>query len=189
MGDENDKGMRESLKRVAVELKRADIPFALAGGYAGWARGGPEPGHDVDFVVPEDSVEPALKALAAAGLRTERPPEDWLAKVYDGERLVDLIHRPVDRPVTAEMLDRADVLEVDSVHMPVLAATDLILTKLLAMSENSCDLGSVLPTARALREQVDWGRVREETADSPYAAAFFFLAERLGLLEPSTRSR
>ncbi len=189
MAEDNDKDMRESLKRVAVELKKADIPFALAGGYAGWARGGPEPDHDVDFVVAEDSVEPALEALAEAGLRTERPPEDWLAKVYDGECLVDLIHRPVDRPVTPEMLDRADVLEVDSVHMPVLAATDLVLTKLLALSENSCDLGAVLPTARALREQVDWDEVREQTADSPYAAAFFFLAERLGILEPATAAR
>ena len=41
--------LREALKLVAVALKESGVPFALTGGYAVWARGGPEPDHDVDF--------------------------------------------------------------------------------------------------------------------------------------------
>ena len=57
--DDEQASLREALKRVAVTLKQAEVPFALAGGYAAWARGGPEPDHDVDFVVTEADAEPA----------------------------------------------------------------------------------------------------------------------------------
>jgi hypothetical protein len=33
--------------------------------------------------------------------------------------------------------------------------------------------------ARSLREQIDWARVRHETAQSPYAEAFLVLLDRL----------
>ena len=182
---EDDQVRRSALKRVAVALKEAGIPFALGGGYATWARGGPEPQHDVDFMILPDDVERAVDVLEKAGLTVERPPEDWLAKVYDGDILIDLVHHPNNRPVTQEMLDRCDELEVDSVYMPVMDATDLLLSKLLALTENALDLGKVLAPARALREQVDWDRVRRECEPSPYAQSFLFLAERLGVVAPA----
>ncbi|MEO7350952.1 MAG: hypothetical protein ABIW17_03555 [Marmoricola sp.] len=40
----------------------------------------------------------------------------------------------------------------------------------------------VLVGARALREQVDWERVRRETEASPFAAAFLFLLDRLDII-------
>lgn len=184
-----DNSLRDTLKKVAVALKGADVPFAVAGGYGAWARGGPEPGHDVDFFVVEEDVKNAVHALEEAGLKTERPTtEDWLVKVYDGDQVADVIHHPNGRPVTREMIERAEVLPVDSIHMPVLAATDIVLTKLLALDENYLDLGTVLPAARALREQVDWAEVRRGTADSPYADAFLRLAERLGIA-PAQRGK
>jgi hypothetical protein len=100
--------LTESLKKVAVTLKGADIPFALAGSFAAYARGGPQPVHDVDFFVLPQDVERAQAALRDAGLRIEQPPLDWLFKAYDGESLVDLIHHPLGRPVRPEVLDRAD---------------------------------------------------------------------------------
>ena len=36
--------------------------------------------------------------------------------------------------------------------------------------------------ARSLREQVDWERVRCATASSPFARAFFTMAEGLGVV-------
>src|SRR3954451_17415730 len=108
--------MRAAMKRVAVALKESGVPFALAGGYAAFARGGPESDHDVDFYLREEDVQAAEKALDNAGLRGEYPPEDWLVKVYDGEAMVDLIHSPTDLKVTTELLDRADEIAVDSVE-------------------------------------------------------------------------
>lgn len=177
----SDATLRAALKRVAVVLKDADIPFALGGGYAAWARGGPEPEHDVDFLIAEDDLERALDRLTQAGLRAEHPPEDWLVKVFDGDDLVDLIHHPTGRPVTRAMIERAEEIRVDSVVMPVVSATEIVVTKLLALTEHYCDFAKLLPVVRALREQVDWEFVRSDTADSPFAEAFLLLSHRLGI--------
>jgi hypothetical protein len=87
--------------------------------------------------------------------------------------------------VTSDIFDRVDQLEVGSVQMPVLAATDLVVTKLLTYRDHYCDFATSLPMVRALREQVDWPAVRDRTARSPYAEAFVFLADRLGLTDRS----
>jgi hypothetical protein len=178
---DDDKTMRTALKRVASTLKAAEVPFALSGGYASWARGGPEPQHDVDFVLTQDDVPQALTVLADAGLRVEHPPEDWLEKVYDGDVLIDLIHRPTERPVTRQQLADADELNVDGLLLPVLPATDLLASKLLALTEHSCDYASLFPHARALREQLDWPRLRDTVAESPYARGFLTVCADLGI--------
>ena len=38
----------------------------------------------------------------------------------------------------------------------------------------------------ALTHQIDWDRVRERTADAPFAAAFFTLVEELGVVPTSS---
>ena len=175
--------MREALKRTAVALKAAGVPFALGGGYAAWALGGPEPEHDVDFLVAEEAVEQAEQALSDAGLRVERPPEDWLFKAFDGDAMVDLIFRANNAPVDGALLDSACDVEVFSVVMPVLSSTDLVVTKMLALTEHACDFGKVLPSARALREQIEWEQVRRRTSHNPFARSLLFLLAELDIVE------
>jgi hypothetical protein len=177
-----DENLLTTMKRVASVLKRADVRFVLAGGFAVYARGGTSSDHDVDFLLRERDIEPALEALSQAGFRTERPPEDWLVKVFDGPVLVDLIYRPVERPVTDEVLADSDIIRVMAVALPVLSATLLMEHKLLTFSPHRCDYAEGLPIARSLREQIDWERVRKETLESPYARAFLLLLEMLDLL-------
>ena len=74
----------ETLKRAAAALRGADVPFALAGSVAAWARGGPSPCNDLDFAIREEDADRAERALADYGMRTERPPEGWLLKAWDG---------------------------------------------------------------------------------------------------------
>src|SRR6266542_1956584 len=140
-----------TLKRVARGLQDAGIPFVLAGSFAVYARGGGSRDHDVDF------------------------------QVYEKDCLVDLIFRPVQRPVTDETLADADLLSVNGCHMPVLSATELMIHKILSYGPHYCDFTRALPVARSIREQIDWARVRRETAHSPYAQAFLVLADRLGI--------
>jgi len=182
-----DADLLETVKKAAVELKRAEIPFALCGGWAVYARGGPRSEHDADFALMEQDAPRAVDLLVAAGfVRDEEAPEDWLAKVWDRGNLVDLIFRLAGEPVTLDFFERVDQLEVGSVQMPVLAATDLVVTKLLTYRDHYCDFSTSLPMVRALREQVDWPSVRRRTARSPYAEAFVFLADRLGLTDRGT---
>src|SRR5205085_12667441 len=72
-----------AMKHAAAVLRDHDVPFALAGGLAIYAQGGPETEHDVDFVLNQSDAERALELLGEAGFRCERPPEAWLYKVYD----------------------------------------------------------------------------------------------------------
>ena len=170
-----DENLIGTLKRVASVLKQEQVPFALAGGFAVYAHGGTSSDHDVDFLIKEEDAARALEVLGAAGFRPERPPEDWLVKVYDEDRLVDLIFRPVQRPVTDRTLAHAVERPLGGIHLPVVSATDLMVHKLLTYSQHSCNFGAGLPAARSLREQIDWAIVAKETSESPFAVSFLVL--------------
>ena len=174
----------DAMKRAAAALRDAGVPFMLAGGVASWARGGPPTEHDVDFMLKPDDVDRAGAVLANVGFTVEQPPEAWLLKAFDGEVMIDLIHTPVQIAVDDELLGRATKLEVQAVQMPVMSADDLLVTKLLALTEHHADFESVLEVGRALREQIDWTTVRERTASSPFAKAYFVLVDELGILDP-----
>jgi hypothetical protein len=175
--------VRELLKRTAVALKEGGVPFALCGGYAAWVRGAPEPEHDADFMVPAAESERAAKALADAGLELVDPAEDWLLKVAGERTFVDVLWRTCGSPVATDLVDRAEELAVLSVHMPVMAATDIVVTKLMALDEHYCDFSHLLPVARALREQVDWPRVARDVAANDFAVVFLQLLDRLGVID------
>jgi hypothetical protein len=172
----------ETMKRAAAALRAAEVPHILGGGLAAWARGGPPTEHDVDFFVRPEDAERALAALEEAGMRPERPPEDWLLKAWDGDVLTDVIHRPATGPVDDGFFARAEELEVAALRVQVASLGDVMATKLMAINEQEPDLASVLEIARSLREQIDWAFVREQTAGSPFAAAFFTLVEELGIV-------
>ena len=182
MTKETRAGLREALKLVAVALKEGEAPFALAGGYALWARGAPESEHDGDFVIAEEDAEHAAGVLRERGLEVVQPPEDWLFKVYVDGSLVDILFRLNGVPVERRTLADVDEMEVESVQMPVLDATTLMAAKLNALDEHACDLAKVIPAARAVREQVDWAAVREQTEDNDFAVVALILLTRLGVL-------
>lgn len=179
--DPDPEDLREALKHVAVCLKEIGRPYALTGGYAAWVRGAPENAHDVDFLVRPEDVDDIVLALGDRGLEVVPAPEDWLVKVSSHGVVVDLLHRAHGFEV-GDGLDRAESLEVLSVAMPVMRATDLVTEKLLALDEHYCDLAALLPTLRAVREQVEWPVVADRCAGAPFAEATLFLLERLGVV-------
>jgi hypothetical protein len=179
----------ETLKRAAAALRGADVPFALAGSVAAWARGGPAPCNDVDVAIAERHASAAEDALAAAGMRTERPPEGWLLKAWDGDVLVDLIWDLEGLDDPDALMERADELSVQAVRMAVLSLDDVMVSKLCAFDEHELDFAGALAIARALREQVDWRDVRTRTAGSPYALGFLSMLEALGVIQPAPAER
>jgi hypothetical protein len=179
--------MLPTLKKVASAFRQAELPFILAGGVASWAHGGPETTHDLDFLIRPQDAERALAVLVELGMREERPPEPWLFKAYDEDVLVDLIFEPSGLDVDDDVIGRSPLLEVFAVPMHVMRPEDLLVTKLMAMTEHTMDYRSCLEIARALREQIDWLELRERTVGSPFAAAFFTLVEGLEIapLDPA----
>ncbi len=171
-----------TLKAAAAALRDAGIPFAVGGGFAAWARGAPPSEKDVDLFLCRSDIDDALDVLAAAGMRPERPPEGWLVKAWDGDVLVDLIFAPSGFEVTADVLARAERMNVAGMDLLVLAASDVFVSRLLSLQEHHLDFGALLPLARALREKVDWADVRARVEESPYARAFLYLLEELEIV-------
>jgi hypothetical protein len=169
-----------SMKKAAAALREGEVSFALGGSLAVWARGGPEVSHDIDFIVRRSDAERALALLADGGFRTEKPPENWLYKAYDGDCLIDLIFEaPIGE--TSVFIGNADPKVVMGVEMPVMQIDDVLIMKLGAMTELYMDYSSLLQIARSTREQITWEHVRSQTKGSPFAEAFFVLCESLGI--------
>src|SRR3954463_14828142 len=179
----------DTLKKCAAALNDAGIPFMVGGGVAAWARGGPESIHDLDLIVKPQDAEQALETLAGLGMRTERPPEGWLLKAWDGDVLVDLIWGLEGLDAPEGLIERAQELSVQAVRMPVLAINDVFVSMLCALDEHALDFAGPLAIARALREQIDWRGVRERTARSPYARGFLALLEALDIVVPAPAAR
>jgi hypothetical protein len=177
--------LEASLKKSAAALREAGVPFLLGGSLASWARGGPETRHDLDLMIKREDVDRALQALTEAGMRAEDPPEEWLVKAWDGDVLVDLIFWPKGLPIDDDVIARGEEMSVLSMEMRVMAMEDVLVTKLMAITEHHLRYESLIAIARALREQIDWAHVRAATSSSPFARAFFVMLEGLGIL-PAT---
>jgi len=178
----------DALKRSATTLRDAGVPFALGGGLSAWARGGPTTEHDIDYFVRPVDAEAALDALATAGMRTARPPEGWLLKAWCDDVLIDLIFAPRGFTVDDAFFARCEMMDVEAVAMLVMPLEELFVGRLLVLSEHHLAFEPLLEYARSLREQIDWQVVRERTAHSPFARAFFSLLEELGVLPHAVRS-
>ena len=143
-GDNTLNGMVPTLKKAAAALRDAGIPYLVAGGVASWVRGGPSTDHDLDFLIKPVDADRALDTLADVGLRPEKPPEEWLFKAWDGDVLVDLIFCPAGLDVDDELIERGEEREVEAMTMRVLSAEDLLVSKLMAMTEHSINYRSCL---------------------------------------------
>ena len=172
----------ESLRQAAAQLREADVRYCLGGSVATWARGGPETVNDLDLIVDPADMDKAVAALEALGWRSEVPPEGWLVKLWDDEVLIDLIHTVTGYESVEEILQRAEVMRVASLDVPVAQMEDVLTPKLLAFDEHYLDYTGALRAARALREQVDWIELRRRVEQSPYARGFFGLLEALEII-------
>ncbi len=176
-----------ALKVCVAALREAEVPFLLAGSLAAWARGAPQSYKDLDLMVKPSDAERAMATLAEAGLRTERPPEEWLYKGWCGDVLIDIIFRPSGLEITDELFARADTISVNAVSTPVMALEDILVTKLMALDEHELNYTQLIGIARALREQIDWGSLERRTAVSPFAPAFFSLVRALEIAPAAAR--
>jgi Uncharacterised nucleotidyltransferase len=174
--------LTDALKRAVAALEAEGVPYLLGGGLGCWARGGPPSSNDIDLMVKPGDAKRAQDALVAAGMRGEDPPEQWLLKAWDDDILIDLIYEPSGMRIDDEALARGERLSVMAMEVQVMALDDILVTKLLALDEHNVDYGDMLLISRSLREQIDWPQLRERTAESPFARAFFCLAEGLEIV-------
>ncbi|MGZ8648543.1 MAG: nucleotidyltransferase [Solirubrobacteraceae bacterium] len=178
--------IEHALKRAAAALRDAGVPFLSAGASPAGRAAGPRR---------------ATTSTSSSARRTWRPPSrrsprpacapsarrrSGSSKAWDGDTLVDLIYCLKGLPVDDDVIARGEKLSVLGMEIRVMALEDVMATKLLALTEHSLRYEGLLQIARALREQIDWPAVRERTRSSPFARAFFTLAEGLDILPAST---
>ena len=175
------------MKVAVAALREANVQFMLGGSMAAWARGGPEPDNDLDLMIRPNHAEPALETLAGAGMRPERPPEEWLFKAWHGEVMIDLIFRPSGLELTDDVFERGEMISVMALGTPVMALEDVLVTMLYALDEHALDYSRLLAISRALREQIDWPALRARASGSPYAKAFLSLVGELGIAPARAR--
>ncbi|WP_230464768.1 nucleotidyltransferase family protein, partial [Nocardia seriolae] len=175
--------------RTVHVLQDNGIPCALTGDCAMYARGGPaaEVGSEVDVLLRPADLARGLRVLAAEGLRSPLPTaEAERTTLYDNDIRVDLVVRPNYRPVTDELLARAEALPLRpaapvATSAPVVTVADFLVDELTVADPHRLDFTRLLHITRELRAQVDWERVWAETAASPYARAFLGLLDDLGV--------
>ena len=97
----------DTMKRAAARAARGRDRVHARRRARDLGAGGPPTDHDVDLYLREADADRALEVLVDAGFRGERPPEDWLYKVWDGDNLVDLIFRPAGGAIDDEHFARA----------------------------------------------------------------------------------
>ena len=134
--------------------------------------------------LPSATPTRALDLLGDAGFRCERPPEGWLYKVYDdGDAMIDLIFAPNSRPETVDaMLERADELEVYAIRMQGDERHGRARDEAARAEGARGRLRRACSRSRARCASRSTGPLlREHTGDSPYAKAFFTLADELGV--------
>lgn len=127
------------MTRTVGALREHDVRFALAGGWAVY-----EPAHDVDVLIREEDRSAVLDAVERWGMAVRDTVEDWPVRTYDGQQLVDLIHRPDEHPVDRALLDRAERIRVGPVAVPVMSATHLVIDRMLVFGPHRCDLAETL---------------------------------------------
>jgi hypothetical protein len=158
----------------------------IGGGVACWAHGGPETDHDLDFLVRPVDAERALALVVGLGMRGDRPPEPWLFKAYDGPLLVDLIFEPAGLVVDEALIERSRWSRCSAVPMRVLRPVDLLVTKLMAMTEHTWTTGAASrsPVRSGSRSTA---RARAAHGPVPVPRAFFALVEGLRIARVPTR--
>lgn len=138
------------------------IPFAVSGAFALHQHTGIwRDTKDLDLFLVHDDVLLALDLLAAEDFRTEVCDPVWLCKVRRAEFYVDLITGMSNAVITVERewIDRAINAEVLGLPVKVLAAEELIASKLFVTRRERFDGADIVHVIHGTGGKLDWNRI------------------------------
>lgn len=156
---------QESLFReVLLLMNDRGIPCAVSGAFAlrehtGICRNT----KDLDFFLASQDVPRALAELRAAGFETEVKDPVWLAKAHRDDFFVDLITGMSNGIVTVDRswIERATPSHILGVPVRVLAAEELLVSKLFIAFRERFDGADIVHLVYGTRGKMDWDRVLE----------------------------
>jgi len=149
---------------VLRHMNRARVPYVVSGAFALQQHTGIwRNTKDLDLFLPPDVVPRALEHLNHQGFETEIRDPVWLAKAHRDGYFVDLITGMSNAVITVDQswIDRGSPAVVLDVPTRVLAAEELIASKLFVNFRERFDGADVVHIIFASRGKLDWGRLRQ----------------------------
>jgi nucleotidyltransferase DUF2204 len=146
-------------RRSVAALHTAEVPFLIGGAYMVEVCGGVSRStKDFDLYVRPQHVEPALRALAREGYKTELTFPHWLAKAtYEGN-ILDLIFRAGNGlcEVDDSWFARARDDELLGVPVKLCAPEEMIWMKAYIMERERFDGADIAHILRCCAADIDW---------------------------------
>jgi hypothetical protein len=147
---------------VLKHLNRAAIPYVVSGAFALQKHTGIwRNTKDLDLFLPPQVVPEALRHLQEQGFETEVRDPVWLAKAHRDGYFVDLITGMSNAIITVDQqwIDRGSDTIVLGVPTRVLAAEELIASKLFVNFRERFDGADIAHVLYGTRGRLDWQRL------------------------------
>lgn len=149
-------------------LRARHIPFAVSGAFALRQHTGIcRDTKDLDVFLPHEELAGTLAMLSAAGFETETRDPVWLSKVHRGEYFVDLITGMSNGVIVVnnDWVERAEIAEVLGIRVKVLAAEELIVSKLFVTRRERFDGADIVHVIHGTAGKLDWVRILDLTGE------------------------
>jgi len=153
----------QSLYREVLQaMNEHGVPYAVAGAFAlqkytGICR----ITKDLDLFMKPEDVPAALKYLGEHDFRCETLDPVWLSKAHRGEYFVDLISGMSNAAIIVDdsWMARAQTATVAGVESKIIAAEDLVASKLFVTRRERFDGGDIAHIIYRTRGTLDWNRI------------------------------
>lgn len=155
---------RQLFCEVLQHMNDTGVPYVVAGAFALQKHTGIwRNTKDLDFFLPPEAVPEALKHLQEQGFETEVCDPVWLAKAHRGEYFVDLITGMSNAIITVDQswIDRGSESVVLGIPTRVLAAEELIASKLFVNFRERFDGADIVHIIYGTKGKLDWNRIRQ----------------------------
>jgi hypothetical protein len=152
----------ELFKDVLSEMNNSGIPYVVSGTFALHEHTGIwRQTKDLDLFLAPADIKPALESLEAVGFAGEVRDPIWLAKAWRDNYFVDLISGMSNAVIQVDhsWVERAVPSEVLGVPTRVLAAEELIASKIFVVRRERFDGADVAHLIYATRDLLDWDRI------------------------------
>jgi hypothetical protein len=155
--------VQEELFRAVLKLMTLrKVPYVVSGTFALHEHTGIwRKTKDLDLFLPAGEVPNALRVLEEAGFETEVRDPVWLAKAWRKGYFVDLITGMSNGVIRVDRswIDRGTPARILGVRSRVLAAEELIASKIFVVRRERFDGADVAHLIYATRDTLDWRRV------------------------------
>ena len=165
---EFDETQRAFFRAVLQYLNAGRIPYAVSGAFALHYHTGIWRGiKDLDIFVTAETAPAALAVLKGPCFRREIPDDVWLAKVHCGDLYTDFITGMSNGAlaVTPRWIERGIASTVLDVPTRILAAEELLASKLFVLRRERFDGADVVHILYRTAGRLDWGRIVELMGD------------------------